>query len=101
MTPDIRETFIPTRDVMSLWSGQPSEERCTTCNSPYYPVMKCPKCDYKTTVTNVCRRCMVNMVLTGRESHFCSFSNREKSRPIKGYKNQGTIYELKSTEGTD
>jgi len=79
------------RDVIELWSGQPSEDKCK-CGSPYYPEMICPKCGYKTVVTNVCRRCMVNMVLTGRESHTCK-NLRTKSRPIKGYVNQGTLWE--------
>jgi len=83
------------RDVTALWAGTPSEDKCKKCGSPYYPEMICPKCGYKTVVTNVCRRCMVNMVLTGRESHFCTPKMRSVSRKIKGYVNQGTIYELR------
>jgi len=82
------------RDVISLWCGQPSEDKCPKCNQPYYPECKCPKCGYRTTVTNVCRKCMVNMIITGRESHFCSVSNRSVSRKIKGYIPQNTRYEV-------
>ena len=82
------------RDIIALWNGLPSEDKCPKCDSPYYPIMICPKCGYKTNVTNVCRRCMVNMVITGRESHFCTATNRNISRKIKGYVNQGTTYEL-------
>ena len=83
------------RDVIALWGGQPSEDKCPKCGGAYYPEMICPKCGYKTVVTNVCRSCMVNMVLTGRESHFCVPRSRNVSRKIKGYVNQGTIYEVK------
>jgi hypothetical protein len=81
------------RDIISLWCGQPSEDKCPKCGQPFYPVMRCPKCGYKTTVTNICRICMVNMVIAGRESHFCSKTSKNISRKIKGYVNQGTIYE--------
>ena len=30
-----------------------------------FPIMRCPKCGYESTVTNVCRTCMKNMVYTG------------------------------------
>jgi len=83
------------REIIKLWCGQPSEDKCPKCNGDYYPEMRCPKCNYKTSVTNVCRRCGVNMVLTGREGHFCSSTLRRSSRKIKGYVNQGTIYEEK------
>lgn len=83
------------RDIIELWNGKPSEDKCPKCYLPYYPVMICPKCGYKTVVTNVCRKCMVSMLITGWESHFCLARNRVVSRKIKGYVNQGTIYELK------
>jgi len=86
------------RDVTALWACTRSEDKSKKCGSPYYPEMICPKCGYKTVVTNVCRRCMVNMVLTGRESHFCTIRMRSISRQIKGYINQGTIYEQKKAD---
>jgi len=82
------------RDIIALWCGQPSEDKCPKCGEPYYPVMICPKCGYKITVTNVCRRCMVNLVITGKERHFCSVTQRNQTRRIKGYKNTHSIYEL-------
>jgi len=82
------------RNIIALWCGQPSEDKCPKCNGGYYPIMVCPKCGYKTTVTNICRSCMVNMVITGRESHLCFPRLRNTSRKIKGYVNQGTIYEM-------
>jgi len=81
---------------MALWCGMPSEDKCLKCGGFYFPEMQCPKCGYKTVVTNVCRSCMVCMVLTGRESHFCTPRMRNVSRKVKGYINQGTIYEVKT-----
>jgi len=80
---------------MSLWNGQPSEDKCKRCNQPYFPTMECPKCGYKTNVTNVCRTCMVNLVLTGYESHFCSSLSKSVTRKIKDYINQGSLWEKK------
>jgi len=82
------------RDILDLWNGEPSEDKCKRCGSPYYPVMICPNCEYKTTVTNVCRICVTNMQVTGKESHFCTPLGRIITRRIKGYVNKGTIYEV-------
>ena len=89
------------RSTIELWNGQPSEDKCKHCGNPYFPTMVCPKCGYKTNVTNVCRRCMVNLQLTGYETHWCETRKKSITRKIKNYVNQGTIWEKPKNDSTN
>lgn len=47
----------------------------------WLPIMECPKCGYKTTVTNICRVCMKKMVYTGKVRKFTGCNKEREYEP--------------------
>jgi len=55
--------------------------------------MHCPQCGYETTVTNICRKCMVSMAYTGKVSRINPKTGRRMTRHYKA-KNQDELGKL-------
>jgi len=71
------------RTLEQISNGTPSDIPCLYCDdTPFQPLFKCPECEHKSHTTNICKRCDVHMILTGKESHECSIKNRLLTRGI-------------------
>ena len=59
-------------DILNLNSQSPAYKKPKVKGQKYFVVYRCPKCSAESWVTNVCRKCMVNMYATNSETHFAA-----------------------------